>query len=61
MSPHKNSLASDLLSANLKPGLQKVDEIKNVTGRLSDFASCISSSNEESNDDKDDGNEGFQT
>ena len=49
------------LSANLKPGLQKVDEIKNVTGRLSDFASCISSNNEEINDDKDDGNVGFQT
>ena len=65
--PPSNSLAADLLKAPPRADFQKTSEIiedlKNMTGRLSDFASCISSSdasNDDSIDEKEE-NDGFKT
>ena len=57
--PNKNSLAAELLNtprANLQKTSSVIDEIND---KLSDFASCLSSS-EASNDENELGNEGFK-
>ena len=67
-SPNKGSLAEELLQSKSDHNFQKtteiIDEIKNMTGRLSDFASCISSdvsSNYSTNEEIEMNDTGFQT
>ena len=54
-SPHKGSIADELLNSprlNLKNTQSMIEDIQNLTERLSDFASCVSSSDDEKTEGK---------